>query len=215
MARRRLVLRLGKWTGLALTLCLLLASFLSCWCYVTRLSIGRSPGQIAGTVIGIGDGAFRLLVLHDDDESAVLTVRKEWRVGASGGTPNLIWFHYKRNSGPLRITQIAIPVWAVALIVAIPTAFLWWRDRRSADPGHCRCGYNLAGLAEGTPCPECGAPRPARRVNRRGRGGRPARDRPYRSPCPAALTAYARPWWWARGSGSRGWRPTRRWRGCS
>lgn len=41
------------------------------------------------------------------------------------------------------------------IILALPTALLWWRDRRP-PAGHCRnCGYNLTGLPEPR-CPECG-----------------------------------------------------------
>jgi predicted amidophosphoribosyltransferase len=41
------------------------------------------------------------------------------------------------------------------LVVAIPTAFLWRRDRRRYPPGHCRqCGYNLTGNESGI-CSEC------------------------------------------------------------
>jgi hypothetical protein len=50
---------------------------------------------------------------------------------------------------------IQIPLWIPFLLIAIPTAFLIWRDRRIPH-GHCqKCGYNLTGNASGI-CPECG-----------------------------------------------------------
>ncbi len=51
---------------------------------------------------------------------------------------------------------IDVPIWMLAVLVAIPTAWLWWRDRRGIPPGHCqRCGYDLTGNVSGR-CPECG-----------------------------------------------------------
>jgi hypothetical protein len=53
--------------------------------------------------------------------------------------------------------QVRIPFWCVFLPVGIPTAFLWYRDRRPPK-GHCRnCGYDLTGNVSGV-CPECGQP---------------------------------------------------------
>ena len=50
---------------------------------------------------------------------------------------------------------VVIPPWLALLFVAVPTAFLFWRDSR-IPPGHCRkCGYNLMGNVSGR-CPECG-----------------------------------------------------------
>lgn len=50
-----------------------------------------------------------------------------------------------------------IPLWLPFGLIAIPTAFLWWRDR-PIPPGHCqRCGYDLTGNISGC-CPECGTP---------------------------------------------------------
>ena len=52
-------------------------------------------------------------------------------------------------------SSLRIPFWLPFALMAIPTAFLWYRDRR-IPPGHCQhCGYNLKGLTEAR-CPECG-----------------------------------------------------------
>ena len=41
------------------------------------------------------------------------------------------------------------------LFTVVPTALLWYVDRRF-PPGHCQaCGYNLTGNTSGV-CPECG-----------------------------------------------------------
>jgi hypothetical protein len=50
----------------------------------------------------------------------------------------------------------AVPLWHPLRLAAVPTAVLWWRDRRRIPPGHClKCGYNLTGNVSGV-CPECG-----------------------------------------------------------
>ncbi|MDM8005534.1 MAG: hypothetical protein QUV05_05210 [Phycisphaerae bacterium] len=49
-----------------------------------------------------------------------------------------------------------VPLCIPLLLVVIPTACLWWRDRRRIPLGHCpKCGYNLTGNVSGV-CPECG-----------------------------------------------------------
>jgi hypothetical protein len=54
-------------------------------------------------------------------------------------------------------TNVIVPIWIPLLVVALPTAFVWWRDRRRIPPGHCQiCGYNLTGNVSGR-CPECGS----------------------------------------------------------
>jgi hypothetical protein len=67
------------------------------------------------------------------------------------------WIPHLRPSTPTSQYEVFIPLWIPFLPVAIPTAILWWRDRRRCiPPGHCRkCGYNLTGNVSGV-CPECG-----------------------------------------------------------
>ena len=51
-----------------------------------------------------------------------------------------------------------IPFWLPFVLLATPTALLWWHDLRRIPPGHCqRCGYDLTGNVSGR-CPECGTP---------------------------------------------------------
>ena len=50
---------------------------------------------------------------------------------------------------------LVLPLWLPLLSLAIPTALLWYRDRRPPR-GHCQeCGYNLTGNVTGV-CPEYG-----------------------------------------------------------
>jgi hypothetical protein len=50
---------------------------------------------------------------------------------------------------------IILPLWNPFLLFALPTAFLFWCDRR-VPSGHCqKCGYNLTRNTSGI-CPECG-----------------------------------------------------------
>ncbi len=52
--------------------------------------------------------------------------------------------------------EIRLPFGFPFLVIAVPTAIVFWRDHRRRPPGHCRiCGYNLTGNVSGV-CPECG-----------------------------------------------------------
>ena len=58
---------------------------------------------------------------------------------------------------------VGLPLWLPLLLIAAPTGWLWYTDRR-AKPWQCAtCRYDLRGLnvrSESGPtvCPECGAP---------------------------------------------------------
>ena len=57
--------------------------------------------------------------------------------------------------GKEQIGMYHIPVWLLVVAVGLPTAVLWWRDRRPMA-GFCKfCKYDLTGNVSGT-CPECG-----------------------------------------------------------
>jgi|GEM_PF-3347109 len=57
---------------------------------------------------------------------------------------------------------VRLPLWLPITLVGSLTSLAWTlhlRARRiAARHGCARCGYARAGLATGTPCPECGAP---------------------------------------------------------
>ncbi len=51
---------------------------------------------------------------------------------------------------------VSTPIWLPVLMVVVPTASLWIRDRPLQRRGFCsNCGYDLTGNVSGT-CPECG-----------------------------------------------------------
>jgi len=61
------------------------------------------------------------------------------------------WFEVRR---PRVGTYFAVPLWFPVLAAGAWTAFAHRKRRR---PDECSvCGYERAGLASGSPCPECG-----------------------------------------------------------
>ncbi len=61
------------------------------------------------------------------------------------------------------IFYLTLPLWIPAALSAVPTAAAWHLHRLARRREHAarthrcpRCGYDLAGIAPATPCPECG-----------------------------------------------------------
>lgn len=59
--------------------------------------------------------------------------------------------------------ELRVPTWPLILGSLALGAAAWRLERRAMprEAGHCSCGYDLAGLRPGQPCPECGAIRKA------------------------------------------------------
>jgi hypothetical protein len=76
--------------------------------------------------------------------------KKTWKAWAWYQRPRLVL------NSPSKDSYAFVPLWVPFLLVFIPTAYLWYRDRRHIPPGHCqRCGYDLTRNESGR-CPECG-----------------------------------------------------------
>ena len=86
-------------------------------------------------------------------------IGQSWRyVGRRYSSDPVIWTPELWDElGSLGLRVRFTPLWIPFGVVAVPTAWLWWRDRRF-PPGHCQtCGYDLTGNVSER-CPECGEP---------------------------------------------------------
>jgi hypothetical protein len=151
MARLRRRWRTLKWAGLVLSLLIVVAWAVSLpwmWYYQRHnIAVLDDEGDCRGYSVYLGDGC--LLVVHTWAHPEQINdgphVQRQ--------SLNPIWSPsvYARNN----CWEFWLPLWMPFLIIAIPTAVLWRRDRR-IPPGHCQnCGYNLTGNISGV-CPECG-----------------------------------------------------------
>ena len=113
-----------------------------------RITAGLPHGSgvlIDGGVLGLGWG-----IAFSDNDWSVIT----WRVPPDMRFLRGWWFHAQYGYW---WGFVQVPMWCIVLFVALPTAWLWWRDYRDKGPGNCkRCGYDLRGLAAGARCPEYG-----------------------------------------------------------
>lgn len=147
---RRPFLRPLKWAGTTASFAIILVWLFSRW-------------YNAGLQFGIGSRRDAVFVLN-----GLVAISWHDQVGMESQLPRrpfvnldrlhqpfwLWWFSFHRAGPPYNSAFLFIPLWAMLIPVAVPTIYLWLRDRRL--PGHCpNWNYNLSGLPN-SPCPECG-----------------------------------------------------------
>jgi len=168
MARLRRRWRVLKWAGVAVLILLTAvygASFKRIWYYTQdwgrqyvfeiqaesgQLSISFGAGQLddgtrGGSVVLYDRGG-----IPSPRYTPPPGTRRIWGSGKHWlDTPQTVRF----SPGPY--SAIHVPLWIPFLLVAVPTALIFWRDRR-IPPHFCQsCGYDLTGNVSGV-CSECG-----------------------------------------------------------
>lgn len=151
MRKRSRVRRILKWAGTTTSLILLAALLLGVIRSVVWVSWLYGPASDEELVIALHGGALDVIKMglirfpsHPSDFGWPLTGEWIWLLKAS-----------KYKSARRMFQRILVPLWLPLLLSLIPTAYLWYKDRR-IPRGHCqKCGYDLTGNASGV-CPECG-----------------------------------------------------------
>lgn len=122
----------------------------------TAWSFGAGSGQVVGVRISGVLAEPRLLPLRSKAWWA-----PDWCWGYAGETSpygaTFKWhggvLYHDLSIGWIVGASVLYPVG----LTVIPAALLWYADRRRSRPGSCGgCGYDRAGLASTSPCPECG-----------------------------------------------------------
>ena len=174
MPRRHRLRRITKWGGLVLVVLFGAAWFVTGWYWV-------SVSNGASISVFLTDGACWIIWKTRDALPTAPPVPGRTRFGRAPSvpwgakegfdvgrepeqTPSWVhrlrlprtWLARNRRVPKHANDDLIVPLWLPALLLAIPTAFLFYRDRRRPGPGHCqKCAYDLTGNVSGT-CPECG-----------------------------------------------------------
>jgi len=134
-----------KWMGLVCSVLIALT-----WIVSLHWGLALAGQEIA---VGVGLGAFEY-ASRSHLEAQAGRNGLNWTTGLEIERirPGLGVSVYTRIS----MAEAEIPLWMPFLLLAAPTAYLFWLDRRRIPPHCCqRCGYDLTGNTSGV-CPECG-----------------------------------------------------------
>ena len=142
--------RILKWTGVGLSLAIVMVWIASC-----LVPVARTDSAFVATTIE--DGVIYAVRTDLNPRLALIiafiTAQRFTRIGIV--PPRLILHGWQDGHGYM---SLILPLWLLLSLTATPTAWLFHRDRRSQRirPGCClRCGYNLTGNTSGV-CSECG-----------------------------------------------------------
>ena len=136
--------RIAKWVGLVFSVAIVALAVASGWFYIYWASSPPDERQVVSVVFQ-GVVGFAYLDPGRLAEGWSLIHGRFW---------GWKWWIELDWGNSTRV--VVIPLWMLLLVVAAPTAWLWWLDRRRPRPGHChKCGYDLRGNLEHG-CPECG-----------------------------------------------------------
>jgi hypothetical protein len=154
--------RIARWTGLTLALLIAAAWTVSAWWaweYTRTYQTGHSSFSLSRGCLYRG-------VLLKPPGRQLPAIEPGWHTFPDSG--RIVWLPRVSNSPPA-LSVVGVPLWIPFVLLAIPTAWLFWIDRRASGAGHCRCGYDLAGLppAPHAACPECGRERDSETARQR------------------------------------------------
>ena len=136
-----------KWGGLVVTVLLLVVWIGSGW-YARLWRIGgeRFVGVATGQVVFVDQADSDMRFESDVLDLSTTAFHLDWRFSWALSTP---------------FAGAALPLWFPALLSLLATAAAWRADAkylRRVREGLCpACGYDRAGLAAVSVCPECGA----------------------------------------------------------
>ncbi len=137
------MIRFLKWAGLVLCIVIFVVWVASIWAGIGyTCSYGGQPR----TISVVRGGVYWFRSTQQKDTGVVHFHAASF---PHGWLPD-----YHGGLGP-GATIWYMPLWCPLILVALPTAYLYNRDRRP-PPGHClKCSYDLTGNVSGV-CPECG-----------------------------------------------------------
>ncbi len=139
-----------KWSCTLLTVLLLVLWVWSAWWYagIKLLPTGSIDVSAGGVCIGWYE------------PWSIVPVDSGWMTPDRHSWPLEWWFHGERDT-LLGGGYFVIPIWALVVLFATPTSWLWDQDRRRQPDLCANCGYDLRGAAHEM-CPECGGEAPNR-----------------------------------------------------